>query len=250
MNYILIFGSNGNIGSAITSYELSLGNFVVGIDLSVNTLHSHQNFHYISSDLSSPSQCRDLPSKLKSITPTFSSVVYSAALDSPPFVSNDIHPYNKGIQHASFEDIQQRINVNILAQLFAAKVVSNFLDIYSHQLFFSSIYGQRSPDHDIYVDGFIKPLEYSVSKASIDGLVRHLALTCASDQKGRVNGLILGGLEGNQDPSFKQKYIRKVPLGRMASIDDIINAYSFLCSTSSSYITGSMVTVDGGYLIR
>ena len=250
MSYTLIFGSNGNIGSAIASYELSLGKSVVGIDIAPTAIHSHQNFTYIPCDISSPSQCRSLSEKLYSVSHNFSSVVYSAALDSPPFNGVDIHSYNKGIQNASFDDIQQRIKVNVTAQIFAVKVVYDFLDIDSHQLFFSSIYGKRSPDHNIYSDGFIKPLEYSVSKASIDGLVKHLALTCSSDRKGRVNGLVLGGLEGNQDFSFKQKYISKVPLGRMASTDDIINAYSFLCSTSSSYITGSMVTVDGGYLIR
>jgi NAD(P)-dependent dehydrogenase (short-subunit alcohol dehydrogenase family) len=41
---------------------------------------------------------------------------------------------------------------------------------------------------------------------------------------------------------------RRIPLGRMARIDDVANAVSFLCSDKAGYITGQSLYVDGGYL--
>ena len=49
---------------------------------------------------------------------------------------------------------------------------------------------------------------------------------------------------------FQKKYIEKVPLNRMASINDVVNAYSFLSSVKSAYITGTTLVVDGGYTAR
>ena len=62
------------------------------------------------------------------------------------------------------------------------------------------------------------------------------------------NCLVLGGI-GNthQSPEFQKKYISKVPLERMAKLEDVVNAYSFLSSSKASYITGIQLVIDGGY---
>jgi NAD(P)-dependent dehydrogenase (short-subunit alcohol dehydrogenase family) len=41
---------------------------------------------------------------------------------------------------------------------------------------------------------------------------------------------------------------RRIPLGRMARVEDVANAVSFLCSDKAGYITGQSLYVDGGYL--
>ena len=67
-------------------------------------------------------------------------------------------------------------------------------------------------------------------------------------KKGRCNCIVLGGLENiSQSKQFQKNYIRKVPLGRMANIKDVLNAYKFISSDDSSYITGTSLYVDGGY---
>ena len=47
--------------------------------------------------------------------------------------------------------------------------------------------------------------------------------------------------------SFEKRYTDKVPLKRFARTDEVASAVIFLSSEASSYITGSLLTVDGGW---
>jgi len=40
----------------------------------------------------------------------------------------------------------------------------------------------------------------------------------------------------------------KIPMGRFGHVQDLIGAAVFLCSPAAEYITGQMITIDGGYL--
>jgi NAD(P)-dependent dehydrogenase (short-subunit alcohol dehydrogenase family) len=42
----------------------------------------------------------------------------------------------------------------------------------------------------------------------------------------------------------------RIPLGRMGEPDDIATGVLFLASPAASYVTGSLLVVDGGYLLR
>lgn len=48
------------------------------------------------------------------------------------------------------------------------------------------------------------------------------------------------------DESFKQGLIARIPLGRIAEPDDLIGAILFFCSDASSFVTGQILTADGG----
>jgi NAD(P)-dependent dehydrogenase (short-subunit alcohol dehydrogenase family) len=63
----------------------------------------------------------------------------------------------------------------------------------------------------------------------------------------RVNALSPGGVEGGQDPEFKRKFMSRVPLGRMAVVEDLRGPLIFLASDASSYVTGIELRVDGGF---
>ena len=62
-----------------------------------------------------------------------------------------------------------------------------------------------------------------------------------------MNEVILGGVFNNQDPEFVKAYSAQVPMGRMANPEEILGAVSLLLSDASSYMTGSSITIDGGY---
>ena len=156
--------------------------------------------------------------------------------------------YDYGLSNQEFAEINKRVLVNITSQMYILKLFEPYLYSESSVCLFSSIYGIQSPDQRIYEDKFTKPLEYSASKASILGITKHFAITSALSNKGRCNCIVLGGLENdNQSNIFKNNYLKKVPLGRMANIKDVLNAYKFISSKESSYITGSSIIVDGGY---
>jgi NAD(P)-dependent dehydrogenase (short-subunit alcohol dehydrogenase family) len=116
----------------------------------------------------------------------------------------------------------------------------------------ASIYGLVGPDSRIYegseyLGGQINtPAVYSASKAAVIGLTRWLATHWARDGI-RVNCLVPGGVSSGQNSVFSQRYAERVPLGRMAESGEMVPALLYLCSDASSYVTGQVLAVDGGW---
>ena len=48
---------------------------------------------------------------------------------------------------------------------------------------------------------------------------------------------------------FKQAAVKQIPLGRVGSPDDVASAVAFLASDAASYITGHVLSVNGGMLM-
>ena len=63
----------------------------------------------------------------------------------------------------------------------------------------------------------------------------------------RVNALSPGGVAGGQDAEFVRKYSERVPLRRMAALDDLSGPLLFLASDASRYVSGQELRVDGGF---
>jgi NAD(P)-dependent dehydrogenase (short-subunit alcohol dehydrogenase family) len=91
----------------------------------------------------------------------------------------------------------------------------------------------------------VKPVSYSVVKSGLLGLTRYLA-TYWSEQGVRTNALCPGGVYNGQPQDFVVRLSQLVPLGRMAHVDEYQGAILFLCSDASSYMTGAILSVDGG----
>jgi len=112
--------------------------------------------------------------------------------------------------------------------------------------------GLIAPDQRLYqIDGVesskqpVKPVSYSVVKTGLIGLTRYLA-TYWADSGVRANALCPGGVENGQDSVFLSRIAQRIPMQRMASVDEYQGAIIFLCSDASSYMTGAVLTVDGG----
>ncbi len=110
----------------------------------------------------------------------------------------------------------------------------------------SSMYGSAVPDYQIYKDTNINnPAGYSISKAGLIYMTKWLATTLAP--KIRVNCVSPGGIYRKQNKKFVSKYIKKTPLKRMATEEDITGCILFLSSSLSKYMTGQNIIVDGGW---
>ena len=46
--------------------------------------------------------------------------------------------------------------------------------------------------------------------------------------------------------SVKESVLASIPMGKMGHVDDVANAVAFLASDAASYITGQVISVDGG----
>lgn len=115
----------------------------------------------------------------------------------------------------------------------------------------ASVYGAMAPDQRIYEGSqylgrsINTPAVYSASKAAVIGLTRHLATYWAREGI-RVNCISPGGAESGQNEEFMRRYSDRIPLGRMAQPEEMVNALVFLASDASSYVTGQNILVDGG----
>lgn len=99
-------------------------------------------------------------------------------------------------------------------------------------------------------------VHYDAAKAGVDSVTRSLASEFAGEQI-RVNSILPGGMasEGGKNISATYK-IRgpmigpgRIPMSRVAEPLEVAQAVLFLASPASSYITGQMVAVDGGFTV-
>jgi len=111
---------------------------------------------------------------------------------------------------------------------------------------FSSTYGLVSPKPDLY-DGHHKDIGYGVSKAGVINLTKYLAVHLAPNI--RVNCVVPGGIYLKQNKKFVNKYAELTPMKRMMKKSELNDIIDYLCSDKSSYSTGSIMVLDGGYTL-
>ena len=90
---------------------------------------------------------------------------------------------------------------------------------------------------------------YAATKAGLEGFARSLARELGS--RGiRVNAVAPGFLETELSASLSEedrgRIVRRTPLGRLGQVADIVGAVEFLASPRAGFITGQVITIDGG----
>ena len=165
----------------------------------------------------------------------------------------DIVINNAGIlkvgQHdeISTDDFHEVFQVNVVAPF---KLISGLVEGMKHQKFgrivnISSIWGQKSKEGRTL---------YSSSKAALDALTRSLAIEFASYNI-LINSVAPGYIETDMLKQYNTEKelstIRdKIPMKRFGKKIEIAELVKFLCSENNSYITGQILTIDGGYVCK
>lgn len=95
---------------------------------------------------------------------------------------------------------------------------------------------------------------YSAAKAGVLGLAKDMARELAVDGI-RVNAVCPGLIDtditgGKLTEEMKSEIVKGIPLGRIGNASDVADACLFLASDLSSYITGSVIDVNGGMFIH
>eukprot|EP00802_Teleaulax_amphioxeia_P012546 Tamp_12589.p1 GENE.Tamp_12589~~Tamp_12589.p1 ORF type:complete len:191 (+),score=45.19 Tamp_12589:632-1204(+) len=96
---------------------------------------------------------------------------------------------------------------------------------------------------------------YAATKASMDMLTKNLACEWAKDQI-RVNCVSPWyiatdlALQVLKNEAFKAEVLGRTPMRRVGDVNEVAGAVAFLAMPASSFITGQILSVDGGYTIN
>jgi NAD(P)-dependent dehydrogenase (short-subunit alcohol dehydrogenase family) len=143
------------------------------------------------------------------------------------------------------EEFAKVIDINLngsyfMAQSFARSISENGGSIVN----IGSVLGSTT--------AFLPQAAYASSKAAIIGLTRDLAQQWTARKGIRVNALAPGFFESEMTDQYPDGYLDqmmiRVPAGRKGESHELVAAAIFLASDASSYVTGSLLPVDGGLL--
>ena len=233
----LITGASRGIGKAIADRFIAEGAEIWGMGtkepegLSGRIEKAAGKFHWISADLGKPEL-------LETITE-------NAAKESGGF---DILVNNAGITRdnlsfrMSLEDFRNVLDINLSAAFIIARTAGRSMI----QKKAGSIINMSSVAG---IHGNGGQANYAASKAGLIGLSKSLAREYAS-RNVRVNviapGFINTDMTAVLPDTVKETMLAQIPLKRMGAPEDIAAAALFLVSDDSVYITGQVLTVDGG----
>lgn len=236
MKAVVITGSAGGMGSAVAQLFRSKGFSIIGLDLKV----SHD------ADFSFEGQVYD-----EQVWEEIIRCIKSNDLQITSLINIAGRNYFDEIEHAQIDQWRDMFDVNVLGMVVAIKHLTPLL----RKSIGASIVNMSSISAQI---GSVGYAAYVATKGAVDSLTKSLALELAPQI--RVNAVAPGwietpftidGLNLTQDPiSYRKKVEEMHALQRVGTSDEIASVIYFLSSKESSFITGSIITADGGYLIK
>ncbi len=144
------------------------------------------------------------------------------------------------------EDWQMVINTNLTGAFYCSRaVLREFLRQRGGRIInITSVAGQI---------GTTGQANYAAAKAGLIGMTRAIAREVASrgiTVNAVAPGFIDAGITQQLPPEVARGYIEQVPLGRAGKPDEVAAAVVFLASDAAAYITGHVLNVDGGLVMR
>ncbi len=162
----------------------------------------------------------------------------------------DVLINNAGVYHAkswdeiTLQEFNETFQVNTTAPFILSKV-------WAQKLIENNQGGQCV--NVASVSGLIGSLDvsYAASKAALIMLTKTMAKALAKDNI-RVNAVAPGPVKTKMADKIpldrQEEYKEGIPMGRFAEVEEIVSLVRFLVSDEASYMTGSIVTVDGGLI--
>jgi len=252
---VVITGAAGHLGRVIAATFADLGaNLILvdkvadGLDFLESNLNATRrvNILKIQCDLADQRNREDLLAEIKSHVTQVSCLVNNAS-----FVGTDaVDGWAESFERQSLSAWRQCLEVGLTAPFHLCQGLLNELrqGVGSNIINISSIYGLVGPDWSLYEGTkMASPAAYAASKGALNQLTRWMATTLAPAV--RVNAIAPGGIARDQPQTFTTKYALRTPLGRMASEDDFRGAVAFLGTDAGRYVTGQVISVDGGWCV-
>jgi len=150
-------------------------------------------------------------------------------------------------ERATAEELEQTLRTNVGGYLYCAQAAEPHMTRQGG----GSIVMTSS---NASLVAFPELLTYNISKAGVDQMVRTLAVEWG-ERNIRVNAFNPGYLEHlmarseeyERDPKVEDMIRRNTPMRRRGRVEEVVSAAIFLASDASSFITGTVLPVDGGW---
>ena len=135
------------------------------------------------------------------------------------------------------------VNLNLRSVFMASQAAAKYMANHGGSIINISSVGGLVPD--------ISQVAYGTSKAAINYLTKLIAVQEAKHHI-RCNAVLPGmtateAVEKHLSDDFRNLFIRHIPLGRMGLPEEIAEAVCYFASDASSYATGQILTVSGGF---
>ncbi len=238
----LITGASGDIGAAIAKRYGEEGYNVM--------VHYHSNEDKAKNVVDAVNQAGGKAEKIKGNIASFDEAKYIVDTTIGTFGRIDILVNNSGVTKDTLmlrmkeDDFDKIINVNLKGSWNMIKHVtrSMFKQKSGRIINISSVVG---------LIGNPGQANYVASKAGINGLTKSLAKEYGAKNI-TVNAIAPGFIETKMteqlDESIKDAYQQQIPLGRFGSPKDVASAATFLASDDAAYISGQIISVNGGMI--
>ncbi len=258
---VVVTGASGLLGRQHCLAVLEQGGKVAMLDVdefglsefknSLNVDYQKRILNY-TCDITNESQVKNVSLDVQREFGTITSLVNNAAVN--PSVEKQTSSFQR-FETLDRESWSQELDVGlwgsvVCSKIFGLSMIENCTN--GSIVNISSDLGLIAPMQHLYeIEGIsdseqpVKPVTYSVVKHGLIGLTRYLATYWARNNI-RVNALCPGGVENGQNEIFTERFKKIVPLGRFASPDEYKGALTFLLSDDSTYMTGSVMVIDGG----
>lgn len=227
---ILITGAARGIGRAISEKALSegydvFGTFNSGKESAADFQKYHRNVTLFQVDFRNRSQIFDFLGGLGGVT--FDAIINNAGI----------------FQQEKFSDYDMTIWDDTLAVNLTAPLIIS-LKLQDQIKFGGAIINIASSDA---FKGAFSSMAYSASKAALISLTQSLANNFAGRQV-RVNAIAPGWIDTGMCTEESYEAAKITPLERNGRPEEIAQVVSFLISDQASFINGTVINVDGGYM--
>jgi len=244
---ILVVGSNGIIGTEMVTKLGKLDGAVLYLvdkgSISVSANATGFQFDCLDQD-----KVKDFCSD-----DTLNGIYFDQVIINAGGASVSYKDYVASIEDLGYAEWQKIISGNLdIGFLFCKYLLSfNRIRKESSITFTSSIHSIIGPRFETYNGCEYNGIQmnssvaYTAAKSAINGLVKYLSSYLGPRQI-RVNAVLPGGIFSGQSKLFVDQYSKHVPLGRMATAEEIADTILVVASPKMSYVNGQLIVVDGG----
>lgn len=260
---ILITGALGQIGQGVSRSFLTQGARLILADINLTTAS-----HYIKEldamgidraqymiqelDITSEESCSNCVAKAVAQFGRIDVLINNAAIDAKFDKSGEGQVNNSRFEFYPVSALRRSVEVNLIGTVLITQMVCRQMLKQGHGniINVASTYSLVSPNQRLYDYGSgvsqFKPVDYIASKSFIPNFTRYVATFYARDNI-RCNALVPHGIFNNHPEPFLKNWEKLSPMGRMCEKNELNGPFTFLASDASSYMTGSVVSVDGGW---